>query len=62
MEMASYFHILMPPGHFHVVLDAASCYLNLSNMAEETRSYNLGNAADFQLTEFNIHLECLFLL
>ena len=31
-------------------------------MAEETRSYNLGNGADFQLTEFNINLECLYLL
>ena len=31
-------------------------------MAEETRSYNLSNADDFQLTEFNIHLECLYLL
>ena len=31
LEMASYFHIWMSPGHFHVVLDVASCYLNLSN-------------------------------
>ena len=31
VEMASYFHIWMSPGHFHVVLDVASCYLNLSN-------------------------------
>ena len=31
-------------------------------MAEETKSYNLGSAAGFQLTEFNIHLECLYLL
>ena len=29
MEMASYFHIWMSPGHFHVVLDVASCYLLL---------------------------------
>ena len=32
VEMASYFHIWMSPGHFHVVLDVASCYLNLSNI------------------------------
>ena len=30
VEMASYFHIWMSPGHFHVVLDVASCFLNLS--------------------------------
>ena len=30
VEMASYFHVWMTPGHFHVVLDVASCYLNLS--------------------------------
>ena len=27
VEMASYFHIWMSPGHFHV--DVASCFLNL---------------------------------
>ena len=30
VAMESYFHIWMSPGHFHVVLDVASCYLNLS--------------------------------
>ena len=30
VEMASYSHIWMSPGHFQVVLDVASCYLNLS--------------------------------
>ena len=30
VEMASYFHIWMSPGNIHVLLDVASCYLNLS--------------------------------
>ena len=34
---------------------------NHEHMAEETRSYNLANAAGFQLTGFNIYLECLYL-
>ena len=29
MERASYLHIWMSPGHFHVVLNVASCFLNL---------------------------------
>ena len=34
VEMASYSHIWMSPGHFHVVLDVASFYLNLSTVCD----------------------------
>ena len=33
VEMASYLHIWMSPGHFHVVLDVALCFLNVSIIA-----------------------------
>ena len=55
----------MSPGHFHVVLDVASCYLNLSNCPvdkDEAKDVECSPVLCLNLNYYTQKIECKFVI